>query len=162
MAHVKWLRSVTVVTEPFGGYQQNVAYRYSQAREDGGEPVALMRVRSLMEPPGIPDFLTRTRVLRRGVIDLRGRAWSGRQQIVRVEVSTDGGQAWADAKLEPAASGARAWQAWHFRWQADSPGNYELVCRATDAAGDIQPVTQAWTARGMGNNMAHRLAVRVV
>ncbi len=159
MTSVKWLRSITVISTPFTGYQNARAYRYSQSREEPGEPVSLMRVRSLMAPPGIPDFLTRTRVVDAGGVMLEGRAWSGRQRITRVEVSTDAGLTWAEAELDVVAS-AHAWQGWRFAWQA-VPGRYELCCRATDAAGAQQPTQQFWTARGMGNNMAQRVSVIV-
>ncbi|HEY7294925.1 MAG TPA: sulfite oxidase, partial [Dehalococcoidia bacterium] len=46
-------------------------------------------------------------------------------------------------------------------WDASTPGVFELLCRATDASGAVQPVEQVWTARGMGNNMAQRVRVRV-
>src|SRR6266851_9066423 len=48
MADVKWVGSIAALTEPFGGYQHTRAYRYSQTREEAGEPVTLMRARSLM------------------------------------------------------------------------------------------------------------------
>ena len=121
-----------------------------------------MRVRSLMMPPGVPDFMTRTRIVDRGAVDLIGRAWSGRAAIRRVEVSPDGGKTWADAELEPPSASARnAWQRWRYRWDADTPGACDLVCRATDENGSVQPTEQAWTARGMGNNMAQRVRVYV-
>ncbi len=162
MAHVKWLRSITAITEPFVGYQQSVAYRYSASRDEPGEPVTLMRVRSLMIPPGVPDFLTRTRIVDRGPVDLVGRAWSGRAAIRRVEVSTDGGSSWADAELEPPAeSRTHAWQRWRYAWRANAVGSYDLVSRATDTNGATQPIDQVWTARGMGNNMAKRILVHV-
>jgi hypothetical protein len=114
-----------------------------------------------MIPPGIPDFLTRTRVVQRGVVELTGKAWSGHARITRVEVSTDGGAAWAEASVgEP--EGPHSWQPWRYGWDASSPGNYELLCRAHDEAGNVQPVEQHWTARGMGNNMVHRVLVVVV
>jgi len=159
MAHVKWLRTITVLREPFDGYQNTVAYRYSQDRAEAGEPVTFMRVRSLLLPPGIPDFLTRMRLVERGPVQLSGRAWSGRAAITRVEVSTDGGTLWAEAELAPAEH-PHAWQAWRYVWDA-APGSYDLLCRATDAAGAVQPVAHVWTARGMGNNMAQRVRVQV-
>jgi len=161
MAHVKWLRGIVAVDQPFDGYHQNVAYRYSQTRSEPGEPVTLMRVRSLLTPPGLPDFLTRTRVVRRGMVELHGRAWSGRAAITRVEVSADGGATWFAATIEP-APGPHCWSVWRAQWHADAPGDHLLLCRATDASGAVQPVEQFWTARGMGNNMAQRVAVRVV
>jgi DMSO/TMAO reductase YedYZ molybdopterin-dependent catalytic subunit len=160
MAHVKWLAGIEAVAQPFTGYQQAIAYVYSQSRQEPGERVTLMRVRSLMTPPGFPDFLTRTRIVRRGTVELRGRAWSGYGAITRVEVSTDGGATWADAEVAPAEY-PHAWQAWHCTWDA-TPGQHELLCRATDSAGNVQPLEQFWTARGMGNNMAHRVRVQVV
>jgi hypothetical protein len=123
--------------------------------------VTLMRVRSLLIPPGIPDFLTRHRIVRRGPVELRGRAWSGRSSITRVEVSADGGATWWEAGVS-SPPGPHAWQAWHTTWEAGTPGVYDLCCRAQDASGAVQPVEQAWTARGMGNNMAHRVRVQVI
>jgi len=161
MAHVKWLRSIEALAEPFSGYQQVRAYRYSMTREEPGEPVTLMRVRSLMIPPGIPEFMTRTRVVRHGRVELRGRAWSGRVPITYVEVSTNGGSSWAPAELEPQAR-PHVWQAWRFDWDATRRGSYELCCRAKDAAGCQQPLEAYWTARGMGNNAVHRVRVLVV
>ena len=161
MAHVKWLRAIEAIAEPFAGYQQAVAYRYSLSRTEPGEPVTLMRVRSLMIPPGIPDFLTRTRIVARGRVELRGRAWSGRATVTRVEVSVDGGKNWGDAEVCQPAS-AESWQSWRYLWDADAPGPRELRCRAHDSSGAVQPLQQRWTARGMGNNMAQRVPVVVV
>jgi hypothetical protein len=137
-----------------------VAYRYSQSRKEPGEPVTTIRVRSLMIPPGVPDFLSRTRVVPRGAVTLQGRAWSGGSAITGVEVSVDGGATWSPAELERPAS-RYAWQAWSYVWGASTPGTHELCCRARDAAGNVQPVDQHWTARGMGNNMVHRVPVVV-
>lgn len=161
MAHVKWLRAITALSTPFDGYQQTVAYRYSQSREKPGKPVTLMRVRALLIPPGIPDFLTRVRLVQRGSVELRGRAWSGRATITHVEMSCDGGCTWALAEVgEP--QGAYSWQSWWYLWDASSPGTYELCCRAYDSAGNVQPLEQHWTARGMGNNAVQRVRVVVM
>jgi DMSO/TMAO reductase YedYZ molybdopterin-dependent catalytic subunit len=160
MASVKWLRSIEAIPDAFDGYQNAVAYRYSQSRSEPGEPVTTMRVRSLMIPPGFPDFLTRTRLMPRGSTTLRGRAWSGGSAIAAVEVSVDGGATWSPAEVE-APAGPHAWQGWSYLWDASIPGGYELCCRARDQAGNVQPVDQHWTARGMGNNAAQRVTVVV-
>jgi sulfane dehydrogenase subunit SoxC len=159
MTHVKWLHAIEALSVPFDGYQ-HTAYRYSQSRDEPGEPVTLMRVRSLLIPPGIPDFLTRTRIVQAGQIELRGRAWSGQGPITRVEVSVDGGASWDEAEVSPPV-GTSAWHAWRYPWDASRPGAYELCCRAHDRAGNVQPVEQYWTARGMGNNAVHRVRVLV-
>ena len=56
MANVKWLSSIQLVSAPFRGYEQATAYRFSSSRDEPGEPVSFMRVRSLMIPPVCPTF----------------------------------------------------------------------------------------------------------
>jgi DMSO/TMAO reductase YedYZ molybdopterin-dependent catalytic subunit len=159
MTHVKWLRSITAVGEPFRGWQQEVAYRVRQSEEDPGEPVSRILPRSLMVPPGIPDFFTRERFLAPGPCTLEGRAWSGTPPVTRVEVSVDGGGTWADATVGAPAS-AFAWQGWTFEWDARE-GRHELCCRATDASGRTQPVAPVWNHDGYCNNVIQRVGVVV-
>lgn len=159
MTSVKWLDRITAVAEPFLGYQMMGTYRIFTGPDDPGDPVELQWVRALMRPPGIPDFTTRARLVRPGAVTLAGRAWAGRRDIARVEVSADGGESWADAKLGARVS-KYAWISWSFVWHA-APGRYGLVCRATDDAGDVQPLTQAWNNQGMANNMAQLIDVLV-
>ena len=63
MTHVKWLTRITVVAEPFTGYQQAHAYRFRRDEDDPGEPVTRMVPRALMVPPGIASFPERERTL---------------------------------------------------------------------------------------------------
>ena len=160
MTNVKWLTEIELVAEPFVGYQQAQGYRLRAHEDDPGEPLARMRPRALMVPPGIPDFMTRHRTVFAGRCDLEGRAWSGRAPIARVEVSTDGGETWADAEVEP-GPGPYAWAGWSHAWEA-GPGEYELCCRATDASGDTQPLEPEWNVGGYANNAVQRVPVTVV
>jgi DMSO/TMAO reductase YedYZ molybdopterin-dependent catalytic subunit len=159
MAHVKWLRQITVLDHSFDGFQNTVAYRLKQGDEPG-EPVSRIRPRALLEPPGFPDFMNRVRIVDTGPQTLRGRAWSGSAEIARVEVSTDAGTTWQDADLGPVA-GRWAWRPWTFAWSADAVGVTEVWCRATDKLGQVQPVEQSWNRQGMANNMVHRVPVVV-
>ena len=159
MASVKWLDRIEVVEHPFQGYQTAHAYRLTQTAEDPGEPVDRINVRALMIPPGIPDFLTRTRLAQAGVITLTGRAWAGLLSVASVEVSTDGGSTWSKARLRKRTH-PFAWQAWSYDWDA-APGHYELCARATDADGNLQPLGQPWNHQGMCNNTVQRVGVVV-
>jgi DMSO/TMAO reductase YedYZ molybdopterin-dependent catalytic subunit len=160
MASVKWLERITVVSEPFDGYQQVQAYRYRQIPEETGEPVTRIEPRSLVIPPGIPDFLSRQRLLAPGPCQVEGRAWSGWGPIVEVQVSVDGGSTWEAAALgDPPA--AHAWQAWSYRWHPVEQGTYELCCRATDATGRQQPMQPQWNLGGYADNEIHRVMVTV-
>lgn len=159
MTSVKWLTSIEAVDTPFEGYQQARAYRFRTDDEDPGTPVERMVVRSLLVPPGIPDFLTRQRLLRAGSCEVRGRAWSGTAPIDRVEVSTDGGVTWADADLDE-PSGPFAWTGWRWTWDAE-PGEHEVCCRATDGKGQTQPLEHRWNLGGYAVNTVHRVPVTV-
>jgi len=159
MASVKWLRSIRVVAEPFVGYQNAKAYRIRQTEDEAGTPVSRIQPRSLMEPPGVPEFLSRERLVEAGPVEIAGRAWSGWGPIERVEFSEDGGATWSDVVLGPAA-GTYAWRPWSFAWDA-TPGPHELCCRATDSAGNIQPLQAAWNLGGYLNNAVQRVRVDV-
>ncbi|HET9311264.1 MAG TPA: sulfite oxidase [Actinomycetota bacterium] len=159
MTNVKWLARITVLSAPYEGYQNAVAYRLRTDPDERGEPVSRMRVRSLMAPPGIPTFPERERVVPSGPTTLEGRAWSGTAPIERVEVSVDGCERWTDAALEPAPS-PYAWHRWTFDWTA-TPGIHEVACRATDADGVTQPLEAEPNIGGYANNAVHRVRVTV-
>jgi len=161
MAHVKWLREVTVVDTEFTGFQQSVAYRLRQDPGDAGEPVTRIVPRALLVPPGFPDFMSRTRVVRPGPVPLEGRAWSGRAPVTRVEVSTDAGRTWREAELAPDGGHRWAWRRWHATWTA-TPGAHTLSARATDADGHTQPLEQPWNRGGFAVNLVQRVPVLCV
>jgi DMSO/TMAO reductase YedYZ molybdopterin-dependent catalytic subunit len=159
MASVKWLDRIEAVSEPFQGYQMAHAYRYTETVDGPGEAVTLIRARALMIPPGIPDFMTRNRLVEAGPVTLTGKAWAGRVGVSAVEVSVDGGASWSKAQL-PESGSPYAWKTWIFRWNA-TPGEHMLIVRAIDADGNLQPVDQEWNFGGYGNNGVQRVNVIV-
>lgn len=162
MASVKWLAGITAVAEPFRGHQQVASYRiFSDDPDDAGVPLTLIAPRSLMVPPGLPDFATRRRFVAPGSCRLDGRAWSGRGTIERVEVSDDGGATWVQAQLGP-LRGRWAWRGWSLDWEAPDHGERELWCRATDSSGEAQPIEPPWNRKGYANNAVQRLPVTIV
>ena len=162
MASVKWLQRIEVLDRPYDGPQQARNYHYRTAPGGLGIPVDLMRVKSLMMPPGIPDWYTRRRVVDTGPVELRGRAWSGGGvPVARVEVAVDG--QWRDAGIDADTGGEAGrfgWRGWRLPWQAQ-PGMHELMCRATDANGAVQPLEPVPDAAGFGNNAVHKVSVFV-
>jgi DMSO/TMAO reductase YedYZ molybdopterin-dependent catalytic subunit len=159
MASVKWLDRITAIDHAFQGHQQVGTYIYRQQRGATGTPVTTMRVKSLMVPPGVPDWYTRHRVVDRGRVTVFGRAWSGAGvSIARVEFAA--GERWQPASLDPPTASKYAWRGWRCDWEA-TPGNHVLRCRATDANGVTQPLDPPWDAGGFGNNAAQAVEVTV-
>ena len=117
-----------------------------------------MRVKSLMVPPGVPDWATRLRYLRPGPVEIVGRAWSG-SGVPIAKVEFNDGSGWQTANVTQADS-PYAWSKWSVEWDA-TPGEYVLSCRATDANGDTQPLEPPWDASGFGNNAVHTVNVYV-
>jgi sulfane dehydrogenase subunit SoxC len=159
MGNVKWLTRITALTEPFTGFQNSVAYRMYDENGEPGEPVTRMLPRSLTVPPGVPDFMTRARHVEPGSVTLKGRAWSGYGSIERVEVSTDGGATFNAAVLD-APLGPHAWRGWALDWNA-TPGEHLISSRATDSAGNTQPIDPPWNLKGYANNAVERIPVLV-
>jgi DMSO/TMAO reductase YedYZ molybdopterin-dependent catalytic subunit len=161
MTNVKWLGSLTVTDEPFAGYQHARSYRLRLDPDEDGVPVTRMLPRSLLAPPGVPDFLTRERFVDATPVRLEGRAWSGQGRIVAVEVSDDDGASWAPAELTDELGSPWAWRGWTHEWDP-APGRYALCCRATDDAGNVQPLEPVWNLGGYANNAVQRVPVTVV
>jgi hypothetical protein len=74
---------------------------------------------------------------------IEGVAFSGDRGISRVEVSTDGGATWSDAKLKPPL-GPYTWVLWDYRWTPPSgfTGRLNVQARATDGDGVVQTVDE--------------------
>ena len=159
MASVKWLDRIEAVAEAFQGYQMTRAYHYTRTADGPGEAVTLIRARALMIPPGIPDFMTRNRLVDAGAVTLTGKAWAGRVGVSDVEVSVDGGATWSKAELGESES-PYSWRTWTFLWNA-TPGEQVLLVRAIDAHKNTQPVDQEWNFGGYGNNGVQRVNVIV-
>jgi sulfane dehydrogenase subunit SoxC len=160
MAHVKWLRDITVTDEVFQGFQNSVAYRLRQDPQEPGEPVTRIEPRALVRPPGHPDFMSRARALTPGRCLLDGRAWSGHGPVTTVEVTTDGGASWVAARLDATERSPWAWRRWWYDWYAQ-PGRHTISARATDATGRSQPLIQSWNRGGFANNLVQRVEVFV-
>jgi DMSO/TMAO reductase YedYZ molybdopterin-dependent catalytic subunit len=163
VASVKWLSRIALSSIPFEGYFQTDRYRYVEV--DGSvAPVRRMRVRALLlavggvaleaagPAPADPEDVLE---VSSGSTRLAGIAWSGHGEVASVAVSLDGGASWREAEVEAGAA-PFARTAWHL--DADlAPGAHEVVVRAADASGRIQPLEPVRNALGYGNNVAHRV-----
>jgi DMSO/TMAO reductase YedYZ molybdopterin-dependent catalytic subunit len=98
--------------------------------------------------------------LQAGVQPVRGFAWSPCGGVVGVEVSVDGGANWQPARLL-ADLGPHSWR--QFEWLWDAPvGPHTLAVRATDAEGNVQPLTVEFNRQGYLMNAIQQTPVEVV
>jgi len=116
--NVKWLSEIELLDEEMDGY-------WEQRGWHGTGPVNT--VAKLWSDTVLDD----------GSVELAGHAYAGTRGIERVEVSTDGGDSWADAALSDPLPGEDVWRQW--RHEFDPDGSHEVVVRAVDGEGTLQP-----------------------
>jgi sulfite oxidase len=160
---VKWLGRITLLAEPSDNYFQSKAYR-TQREVDPGKPrdvsagdalgeVPLNAI--IVEPPDGAD-------VEAGAVTVRGWAMgSANRPLVSVEVSSDGGSAWRQARITVPGT-EWTWSFWEAVIPLD-PGPHVLAVRATDRAGVTQPaeLSETWNVKGYANNAWHRVAIVV-
>ena len=158
--NVKWVKRLAASVNESGNKIQQSGYRMRAVGESGkaSHPsMYRMPVKSWLNGPGANGVS-----LRPGRHQLFGVAFSGERGIDEVDVSLDGGTSWQRANLYGPDLGPNAWRT--FSLEADlSAGDYLLVSKATDTAGDSQPEHFPANHRGHGHNgwRDHALAVEV-
>ena len=137
MASIKWLQRIIVTDQPFTGYYQTIDYAYWERRKAIAElkPLTEMQVKAQIAKPAEGDVVPANSKVR-----VHGAAWTSNGEIKKVELSTDGGATWSEAKLL-GESKPNAWRLWEFNWQTPTAAATQtLIARATDSLGRTQSV----------------------
>ncbi|XP_061688358.1 sulfite oxidase, mitochondrial isoform X1 [Syngnathoides biaculeatus] len=177
--NVKWLSKITVsADESASHWQQNDYKGFSPATDwdtvnfKSAPAIQELPVQSAITVPANGAVVSRADE----EVTVKGYAWSGGgREVVRVDVSLDGGKTWQVAQLrsgdrgqapEPSPPPGRAW-AWKL-WELTAPlppeaQQLEIVCKAVDNSYNMQPDTVApiWNLRGVLSNAWHRVKVTV-
>ncbi|CUR53884.1 putative sulfite oxidase [metagenome] len=134
IASIKWLGSLEVSTTELTSPWNTKWYRMSgPGIPADSPPLTENPVRSAWELAWNAQLTGRS-------IELTGRSWSGAGPVRRIDVSTDGGATWSQARLT--RPGHRdGWTPWAHTWRHPAPGAHELMARATDVTGRTQPFT---------------------
>jgi sulfane dehydrogenase subunit SoxC len=132
--HVKWLRRIKVVDEPY--YARSESTGYSMLRPD-------MKGKSLWFDfeMGPKSVITRPSAGMRlpgpGFYEVIGLAWSGGGAIRSVDVSIDDGRTWVPAELQqPVLRHSHTRFVFPWTWDGHEA---VLQSRCTDERGDVQP-----------------------
>ena len=90
--------------------------------------------------------------LQAGRIHVGGVAWAPHRGIDKVEVSTDSGETWNEARLASQLD-PDTWRQYVYQWDA-GPGTYTLQVRATDGEGVLQTAVERPPHGGGGTDGA--------
>ena len=142
--HVKWVTRIELVDHDAQGFYE----------QQGWGPNFAVATSSRID---MPDFAQPVRV---GTpITLKGVAFAGDRGVSRVEVSTDDGRTWREARRD--YPGTRlTWALWSYAWRPANPGEYKLAVRATDGTGAVQTAEERGVAPE-GATGYHRVTARV-
>src|SRR6266404_9408469 len=136
MASIKWLQRIIVTDRPFNGYYQTLDYAFWKRRGDIADlvPISEVQIKAEIAQPSAGEIVSAN-----SNVPVRGAAWTSDAEITKVELSTDGGSTWNEAKLL-GDSKPNAWRLWEYNWRTPSKsGKQMLIARATDSQGRTQP-----------------------
>ena len=153
---VKWLQRIVVSDRPSPNHYLAQAYKLvpedTPAACDAAAPIYEYAINSVIAVPS-PDVVARP-----GRLKVRGFALPGGgadRMLKNVELSIDGGQKWAEAKIEAPVK-KFCWALWSAEI-AIKPETERLLVRAIDSAGDTQPREMGWNAKGYQYNAWHEV-----
>jgi sulfite oxidase len=158
MANIKWVNRITASSTQFKGPFQAVDYVYITNEDDysNAVPVTENKVNSIITSPANGE------IIKPGSIIIKGIAWAGGNRTVsKVQVSTDNGTIWTDAKLTSPEHGPFTWTFWEITWNVSQAGHYSILARSVDNLGNKQPKHAAWNVKGYSNNSIHKIDVTV-
>jgi DMSO/TMAO reductase YedYZ molybdopterin-dependent catalytic subunit len=137
MGSVKWLERIIVTDKPFNGYYQTLDYAFWTRRGEIADlvPLSAMEIKAEIARPSGGEIVHANSNVR-----IHGAAWTSDGEVTKVELSTDGGSSWNEAKLI-GESKPNAWRLWEYQWKTPvHPGTQKLIARATDSNGRTQPL----------------------
>ncbi|MBO3117215.1 sulfite oxidase [Winogradskyella sp. DF17] len=161
----KWVNRISIRNKIHDGAKMNgTAYRVpcepvepgAKVKDEDMCIIESMPVKSLITYPKSGAMINKGKKL-----NIRGHAWAGELEVIKVEYSIDFGATWQGCTLESPVN-RLAWQ--HFSASVDFPkkGYYEVWAKATDSLGVSQPmILPGWNPKGYLNNACHRIAVKV-
>jgi DMSO/TMAO reductase YedYZ molybdopterin-dependent catalytic subunit len=159
----KWVERIELRDRVHDGAKMNgTDYRLPSRPILPGEPVgeATFLVIEAMPINSVITFPADGSVHEAGTnVEVRGFAWCGDHSVAGVSISIDGGRMWQSAELEPEAH-RFAWRRFR-KWIPLHQQETEIIARATDSSGQVQPLgTAAWNPRGYCNNGTHKVRLR--
>ena len=131
--NVKYLKHIKVVDEPYNTWNESM--NHSVSRPDLGGKARWYHFQ--WAPKSVITRPSAGMEMRKGYVQITGLAWSGAGKVAKVEVSTDGGKNWKEAKIQgPVHSKAHTRFTYDWAWDGQEA---MLQSRCIDETGDVQP-----------------------
>jgi hypothetical protein len=157
---VKHLNEITVLDHEFDGFWMKSAYRIPDTPDNSIEPGTTPKATIPINRFTVRSFITSVTdgaKLKHGRTMLSGIAFDGGKGIRQVEVSTDGGKTWMEAKLGRDL-GKYSFREWKLPVKL-AAGSHELKVRATSNSGETQPAEPRWNPAGYLRNVVETVRV---
>jgi sulfane dehydrogenase subunit SoxC len=145
--NIKWLRRLKFGHEPWMTRWETA--RYTQLQPNGKAVQFQLRMETnsvITSPSGMME-------IRPGFNRITGLAWSGHGKITKVEVSTDAGKTWKEARLNHPVL-RKAQSRFQIDWEWDGTPT-KIVSRSTDEKGNVQPDRKSFIEQVGTNALFH-------
>ena len=149
----QWLRRLQLVDQAYQTREETAKYTDLMPDGQSRQFTFAMDAKSVITRPSGGQRLDGP-----GFYQISGLAWSGRGRVQRVEVSTDGGKSWADARLQDPVL-PLAHTKFRFDWNWDG-SETTLASRCVDETGDVQPTRAALVAVRGTRSSYHNNAIQ--
>lgn len=150
---IKYLRRLKFTNKPLVTYQETRHYTDMLRSGKIRQFSHINEANSIITYPS-PDHP----IEHKGYREIRGLAWSGKGKVKHVDISTDGGKNWKEAKLlGPVLH--KSFTRFTMDWSWDGKSTI-IMSRVTDETGYVQPtITQLRESRGT-NGIYHKNAIQ--
>ncbi len=164
---MKQVASIRALSQPLTGFWMNTAYRiplgkfpvidrFTSQESASSTPITEILINSL-----ITNVRTGQRFAAGQAIEFKGIAWDAGYGIRGVEISLDGGSTWRSATLGESL-GKYSFRPWQFSCPPRAAGPLNVMARASNMQGTVQPAELIFNGPGYHNNVVQKIALDIV
>src|SRR5579883_3421730 len=158
---VKHLNEITVIDGVFDGFWMKTAYRIPDNAcgcvEPGTAPKATIPINRFKVRSFITNVTDDAKLKARKTTKLKGIAFDGGRGIKEVALSVDNGLTWTPTRLGKDVD-KYSFREWTLPVEL-APGIYDVRVRATNNAGETQPMEPRWNPAGYLRNVVETVRI---
>jgi DMSO/TMAO reductase YedYZ molybdopterin-dependent catalytic subunit len=159
---VKMLHDIEVLDGPDTNFWMATAYTIPDTPHANMKPgqtgVKMVPINKLNRRSFITNLAEGAQVAIGKPQPVRGIAFGGDAGVKRVDFSSDGGKMWQPADLGR-DEGKYSFRRWYIQFTPKAKGNFTLMARCTNVAGEAQPNEPNWNPAGFMRNVIESTTV---